>query len=1108
MISNRRFHLDHVLSTPAARGLLTALAVAALSLCAIHPSLNGSLPRTDDAILHYYRLVGYDYSIRHGDLWPRYAPAFVFGYGLPIFNYYSPLAMLPMELFHLLGLDFIRALLAGVVIYTFLGALGAYLLGDAWGGSTAGIVTSAAYAYAPYILLNWTRRGSITECCALAILPWVLWAFHRLALRGRRRDFALAVALLALFILPHNVTALAGAALLGGYCLLLWSISPNRRQSLLRLGIGLALGVGLAAFFWMPALFEKDYVKLENVSPANPAYDVANHFQTLDQIFAAPEPVDLSRQDFEVPRPLGWPQVILALLGVGMVTAGALKTRSKRSGSPDGQYEGFLKRSGVVGAQRAVPAGRPDVDPSYDHRSPVAWGFNPRNCLPLLIFALPVIVFLVFMVTGSSLWFWRHIPLLDFWQFPWRLIGQASLLIAVLAGLGTALLAERIPRPALRFAWVIAVLLSFVLAGLPWLYVVYDPAPVVDSVTDLHVFEQETRWIGTSSQGEYLPTWNQSLPDPAALADRFAESDVIPRLQPNTDLSVEAEKWKITAAHLIVYAEEPTRLVFDWLYFPGWLATVDRKPVEVTPYGPEGFVSIEVARGAHNVGINFKPTPLRRAAAIASLVSLLACAAVVVGLSIWEPRAVEPAAASRDYWPVLLAAFAAGLLIFAARLLYFDRYTSPVRQDRQVQGTIAGMQVSIQAAVGGQIRLLGLDLPQAQIRSGAALPLRLYWQPLVDPSADYSRLIEVRDAAGQVIFEDLQPHPAGAPTSDWRAGFYLVENVDLPLPAGTPPGVYSLHVGLYDPVDARPLDVVNSNGLPVGVTVEVGSIEITRPRRPASPDQLAIEESIDAPVGESLALLGVEALPAALGVGHPFTLAAYWQAVDAPSGGLRWRLGWLGEGGEVAGQSPSRALVAGFDTALWEPADRWRGVHTVYVPGVLESGRCTVILQLLDAGDDPLGDPVTLGQMEVTAPPRSFERPVMMAESGAIWQNGITLIGYDLPDPSAASGDLPLTLYWQPQAQIDRSLKVFVHLVDASGEIVSQQDQVPASADRPTTGWAPGEVIADRYALPLPDNLPPGDYMLRIGWYDPLTGERLSLTGGGEFLLLPLAIVS
>jgi hypothetical protein len=80
---------------------------------------------------------------------------------------------------------------------------------------------------------------------------------------------------------------------------------------------------------------------------------------------------------------------------------------------------------------------------------------------------------------------------------------------------------------------------------------------------------------------------------------------------------------------------------------------------------------------------------------------------------------------------------------------------------------------------------------------------------------------------------------------------------------------------------------------------------------------------------------------------------------------------------------------------------------------------------------------------------------------------------------------------------------VFVHLIDQQGSIVAQRDQVPLGGARPTLGWAPGEVISDALTIDIPADLPPGDYRLRLGWYDPATGVRVLLAEGGEFLILP-----
>ena len=102
------------------------------------------------------------------------------------------------------------------------------------------------------------------------------------------------------------------------------------------------------------------------------------------------------------------------------------------------------------------------------------------------------------------------------------------------------------------------------------------------------------------------------------------------------------------------------------------------------------------------------------------------------------------------------------------------------------------------------------------------------------------------------------------------------------------------------------------------------------------------------------------------------------------------------------------------------------------------------------------------------------------------------LLGYDLAGDARPGGELQLTLYWQVANPTDVSYKVFVHLIAADGRPAAQGDDFPLAGQRPTTTWQPGESLVDRYTIQLPADLPPGDYPLRIGFYDPTTGVRLS----------------
>jgi hypothetical protein len=111
--------------------------------------------------------------------------------------------------------------------------------------------------------------------------------------------------------------------------------------------------------------------------------------------------------------------------------------------------------------------------------------------------------------------------------------------------------------------------------------------------------------------------------------------------------------------------------------------------------------------------------------------------------------------------------------------------------------------------------------------------------------------------------------------------------------------------------------------------------------------------------------------------------------------------------------------------------------------------------------------------------------------------NIIQLQGADLPTTPLSPGDsLPFTLYWQSAAPITVDLKTFAHLLDSNGQVVAQLDWTPQDAlgYLPTTAWQPSRPVVDRQTLSLPAGLAPGQYRLVVGWYYPVTGDRLPVT--------------
>ncbi|MCW5882610.1 MAG: glycosyltransferase family 39 protein [Anaerolineae bacterium] len=108
--------------------------------------------------------------------------------------------------------------------------------------------------------------------------------------------------------------------------------------------------------------------------------------------------------------------------------------------------------------------------------------------------------------------------------------------------------------------------------------------------------------------------------------------------------------------------------------------------------------------------------------------------------------------------------------------------------------------------------------------------------------------------------------------------------------------------------------------------------------------------------------------------------------------------------------------------------------------------------------------------------------------------DGIRLGGVDVrPDPAQPGGALLVSLFWRPETTPAARYTVFSHLIDADGKLVAQFDGEPAGGTAPTTTWQPGATVVDRRAIPLPVDLPPGRYTLRVGMYSQPGLQRLAV---------------
>jgi Dolichyl-phosphate-mannose-protein mannosyltransferase len=98
-------------------------------------------------------------------------------------------------------------------------------------------------------------------------------------------------------------------------------------------------------------------------------------------------------------------------------------------------------------------------------------------------------------------------------------------------------------------------------------------------------------------------------------------------------------------------------------------------------------------------------------------------------------------------------------------------------------------------------------------------------------------------------------------------------------------------------------------------------------------------------------------------------------------------------------------------------------------------------------------------------------------------------------EPEISSDTVQLTTGWRNDSG-PVPLKIFIHLLDSSGQIVAQWDGLGAAWE----GWRAGDILWQQHTLTLPAALPPGQYQLRAGLYQPETGSRWLTAAGADFI--------
>ncbi|MCS6802812.1 MAG: hypothetical protein NZ773_12845 [Dehalococcoidia bacterium] len=443
----------------------------------------------------------------------------------------------------------------------------------------------------------------------------------------------------------------------------LWWGAASRRP-LWRLPLPFLIAAGLSAFVWLPAALEAPAVSLDNFARSTSA--AANALPLRDLVDRA-----LISEVGTFPYRLGLIQVVLA--GIG-----------------------FLAALPVRGARRAA-------------------------VIALLLFAGCA---LAATTLAASLW---AQPALQAVQFPWRLLGPASLFAALLIGF--------LARGRLGWGIALAGAALLLLGGVGGL----RPADrEVDDRTLSVGGAARREWtegtIGTTTAAEYLPAAARAAYAPGPLPAAITAD--APPLR-----SARLESWTPLGWRLAVVADEPTVLRLHQFAFPGWSAWVDGAPTPVRADGPLGLATVALPPGEHTVDVRFTTTPPRMAGALLSGLT-------AVGLG-WL---IAPAAA---------AGAAAGMLALgiALALLPLPRSSTLTPAD------LGGIWLTGGTAEAGHDRVTTTLIWLAAQPGGERLTVRL------------------RDESGRLLAEAVG-YPLWNTATRWSANELISDQRALAIPAG------------------------------------------------------------------------------------------------------------------------------------------------------------------------------------------------------------------------------------------------------------------------------------------------------------------------------------
>ena len=515
-------------------------------------------------------------SWRQGIVYSHWTPTPNFEAGEPRFIFYPPLTWM------------LGALLGSFVPWRFVPQVMTFLLLAATGLATRalarqrfneGVATLAGCAalFSGYALFTAYERSAFAEMTGGFWVPLMLMLLLRphsgsstLADKkrtpgwGTRSVSDRTTPLLALVVagawLSNAPLGVMLSYLLAAVALIL-AVLDRSWIPVLRAAVAAVLGLGLSAFFWIPAAWEQRWVAIRQAVD-DPGLLIENSW-----LFARHADPRLELHDVELLR--------VSMIAVTMIAVA-------------------LAGLGLSWWRRTLPADR-------------------RWWLPLSL--IPVVVF--FLQLPASDFLWNALPKMRFLQFPWRwlVVLEAPMAIFFASAVWTG---GRLWRGLVTFACCIA----FATATLFAMVSLFQGCDEDDEVRG--ILRDYSTGIGVQGTDEYAPPGadNSFIPtglpfaclvtDPAKKLGQ-GDADMTPDWSPDQGScdAIYAQPASGSPLHLRLNADtpHPGYLVLRLRSYPAWRLSVNGQPIAQLPQRADGLVAVPVPRGRVELAADWTATP-------------------------------------------------------------------------------------------------------------------------------------------------------------------------------------------------------------------------------------------------------------------------------------------------------------------------------------------------------------------------------------------------------------------------------------------------------------------------------------------------------------------